>query len=301
MRHDAIIVGGSFAGLSAATYLGRAMRSVYIIDSGAPRNRFAAHSHGFLTRDGCEPGEMLAIARSQVAAYPTISFVEGEAVQATSAPEGFRVELATGEAFEGDRIILAFGVADELPPVAGLSECWGISALHCPYCHGYEYRGQRLGVLMSAPTSVHQAMLVAEWGPTTLYLNGNPMPDDDGLAQLHTRGIALEPESVVAVHGDGGQLRAIEFVDGRTSPVDALFLAPKMRLNSTLADQLGCALEEGPPGTIVRTDEMKMTTVAGVFAAGDIARLAHSVTWASADGVMAGVAAHRSLVFDRDS
>jgi thioredoxin reductase len=297
MRHDAIIVGGSFAGLSAAMYIARARRSVCIIDTGSPRNRFAAHSHGFFTQDGSEPGTMLATARSQVAAYPTATFIEGEAIKAAREPDGFSVGLATGEALESTRLVLAFGISDELPAIPGLAERWGRSVLHCPYCHGFEFSGQRLGVLHVSPMSLHQAMLIAEWGPTTLYLNGTSQPDDASLAQLHKRGVAIEPAPVRALRGEGAQLSAIELTDGRTSGVDALYLGPRTRLNSGIAQQLGCELDEGPFGSIIRTDDAKMTTAPGVYAAGDITRGAHNVTWASADGVTAGMAVHRSLVF----
>jgi len=297
MRHDAIIIGGSFAGLSAAMYIARARRSVCIIDTGSPRNRFAAHSHGFFTQDGAEPDTMLASARLQVAAYPTATFIEGEAISAVREPDGFSVRLATGEALESTKLVLAFGISDELPAIPGLAERWGRSVLHCPYCHGYEFSGQRLGVLNVSPMSLQQAMLIAEWGPTTLYLNGASQPDDASLAQLQKRGVAIEPAPVRALQGDGAQLSAIELTDGRTSGVDALYLGPRTRLNSAIGQQLGCELDEGRFGSIIRTDDAKMTTVSGVYAAGDIMRDAHNVTWASADGVTAGMAVHRSLIF----
>jgi len=297
MHHDAIIIGGSFAGLSAALYIARARRSVRIIDTGLPRNRFATHSHGLFAQDGGEPGRILATARSQVAMYPTASFSDGEAVSAARLAEGFSVVLGTGEVLESARLVLAFGISDDLPAMPGLAERWGRSVLHCPYCHGYEFSGQRLGVLHASPMSVHQAMLIAEWGPTTLYLNGAALPDDESLAQLRKRGVAIEPAPVAALHGEGVRLSAVELIDGRTSGVDALYLGPRTHLNSGIAQQLGCELDEAPAGPVVRTDAQQMTTVPGVFAAGDITRGAHTTTWASADGVTAGVAVHRSLVF----
>jgi thioredoxin reductase len=297
MHPDAIVIGGSFAGLSAAMYIARARRSVCIIDTGAPRNRFATQSHGFFAQDGSEPGAMLATARSQVAEYPTATFIEGEAVSAATQPAGFSVTLATDEVVESARLVLAFGISDELPVIPGLAERWGRSALHCPYCHGFEFSGRRLGVLNVSLMSIHQAMLIAEWGPTTLYLNGASEPDDASLAQLQKRGVAIEPAAITALHGEGAELSSIELIDGRVSAVDALYLGPRTRLNSEIARQLGCEMEEGSFGPIIRTDPQKLTTVAGVYAAGDITRSAHNVTWASADGVTAGMALHRSLVF----
>jgi thioredoxin reductase len=297
MRHDAIIVGGSFAGLSAALYIARARRSVCVIDTGSPRNRFARHSHGLIAQDGSAPGAVLAAARAQVAAYPTVSFIQGEAIGAARQEDGFSVTLAAGDVLEGTRLVLAFGVSDELPAIPGVAERWGTSVLHCPYCHGYEFSGRRLGVLNVSPMSLHQAMLIAEWGPTTLYLNGRSEPDPATLEALRERGICIEAAPVRALHGEGAGLSAVELADGKMSAVDALYLGPRTRLNSDVAQQLGCEMDEGTWGPVIRTDDQRMTTVPGVYAAGDITRSAHNVTWASADGVTAGLALHRSLVF----
>jgi thioredoxin reductase len=217
MRDDAIIIGGSFAGLSAAMYIARARRSVCVIDTGAPRNRFAAHSHGFFGQDGTEPRAMLAAARAQVAEYPTVSFINGEAIGASADPDGFTVRLATGEPLQSSRLVLAFGISDELPAIPGLAERWGRSVLHCPYCHGFEFSGRRLGVLHVSPMSLHQAMLIAEWGPTTLFLNGASEPDEAALAQLHKRGVAIERSEVVSLQGEGTDLASVELIDGRRS------------------------------------------------------------------------------------
>lgn len=297
MRHDAIVVGGSFAGLSAALYIARGRRTVCVVDAGSPRNRFAAHSHGFFAHDGGDPLALIAAARAQVAAYPAVTFVDDRAIEAAPAGDGFAVRLAGGETLEARKLVLAFGISDELPAIPGLAERWGRSVLHCPYCHGFELAGRRLGVLSVSPRSVHQAMLIAEWGPTTFYLDGGPLPDEETTAQLRARGVALELERVEALEGDGERLTAIVLADGRSSPADALYLGPRTRLNSDLAEQLGCALEDGVFGPVVRTDGTKATTVPGVFAAGDVTRSAHNVTWASADGVTAGMAVHRELVF----
>jgi len=153
-----------------------------------------------------------------------------------------------------------------------------------------------LGVLNVSPNSIQQALLIADWGPTTLYLNGAPVPDDASRTQLHGRGVAVEPARVTALHGSATQLSSIELADGRRSDADALFLRPWTRLNSDISEQLGCEIEEGPNGRFIRTDSERMTTVPDVYAAGDIARASHFVTWACADGVTAGLAVHRSLI-----
>ena len=205
--------------------------------------------------------------------------------------------VASSEPLESVRLVLAFGISDELPAIPGLVERWGASVLHCPYCHGFEFSGQRLGVLYLTPKSIMQSMLIAEWGPTTLFLNGATEPDDAALAELARRGVSIERTPVGALHGDGARLSSIELADGRTSVLDALYIGPRTHFNSNIPQQLGCELEETPLGPIVRVDAERMTTVPGVDAAGDITRGAHTVTWAAADGVTAGLAVHRSLVF----
>lgn len=296
MQLDAIVVGGGFAGLSAATYLARARRNVCVIDTRQPRNRFADASHGFLGQDGSDPRAILSTARSQLAAYASVRLIEGEAVDAQAMGDGFSVTLANGERLETRKLILAFGYRDGLPEIPGVQERWGKTVLHCPYCHGIEFADRQLGVLHRTPMSVHQACLVAEWGPTTLYLNGAGI-DADSEARLAARGIRIEPARVTALEGERMALEAVVLEDGRKIAIDALYISPRSCFSSPLAEQLGAAIDNGPLGPLIRTDADKMTTVPGLFAAGDIARAPHGVSWAVADGATAGVAAHRMLVF----
>lgn len=267
-----------------------------MIDTGQPRNRFAAASHGFLGQDGENPLEILRIARAQLTAYPTVRIVEDEATAATAIDGGFAVTLAGGAVLEARKLILAFGLRDELPAIPGLRERWGKTVLHCPYCHGIEFSDQPLGVLYRSPMSAQKSLLIAEWGPTTLYLNGT-MLDAETEARLKERGVAIEPAPVVGLDGDGSNLTAAVLEDGRRVPTSALYVIPDTHLSSPLAAQLGVAIDESPLGPLIRTDADKLTTVPGVYAAGDIARAPHSVSWAVGDGVTAGTAAHRALVF----
>lgn len=297
MQHDAIVIGGSFAGLSAAIQIARARRSVCVIDAGDPRNRFARASHGFFGQDGADPRAIIASAQAQVQRYPGVRMLAGEARAARPVAGGFEV-TAGGETLTAARLLLAFGVSDVLPDLPGLAERWGRSVLHCPYCHGFEYAGRRLGVLQSTPMAAHQALLIADWGPTTLYLNGGEAPDAETQAKLARRGVAIEPARIAALRGEGDGLASLLLEDGRESPIDALYVAPRCRLNSPIAEQLGCALDDGPFGPVIRTDERKQTTTPGVYAAGDIARAPHNASWAAADGVTAGVFLHQSLIFE---
>ena len=164
---DVILVGGGYAGMAAALQLLRARRSVLIIDAGMRRNRSASHSYGFLGQDGVDPAELAGIARTQLEAYPTLTWKEGEVASAAGENDAFQVTLTTGERFETRRLLFATGVTDGLPSVPGLAERWGRSVFHCPYCHGYELDQGHIGVIATGPMSVHQAQLLTEWGKVT--------------------------------------------------------------------------------------------------------------------------------------
>lgn len=295
MRYDVIIIGGSFAGLAAAIYLARARRTVCVLDTAQPRNRFAEASHGFFSRDGAGPRDMLDIMRQQVSAYPTLSLVRAAATDAQKKSGYFEVRLSDDSTIEGTRLLMAFGISDILPDVPGLAERWGISALHCPYCHGYEIGGGRLGVMYVSPASLQQAVLVAEWGPMTLLTNGATI-DKAELKALQSRQIDIEPSPIVELVGSGTALSGVRLTDGRLRQLDAVFLSPRNRLNSEIADQLGCSVVPSPLGRIIVTDDARQTTVEGVFAAGDIARTLQNITFACADGVTSAMAIHRSLL-----
>lgn len=297
MKYDAIVIGGSFAGLSAATYIARGMRSVCVIDSGAPRNRFAAASHGFFTQDGQQPQAMIATAKQQLSNYPNATLINARAINAATSADRFTVQLESGETLDAHKLVLAFGVTDVLPDIPGLVPCWGISVLHCPYCHGYEFASKRMGVLYAGPGSYRHAMLIAQWGPTTLYLHGQQDLDQQALADLVAHGITIEPAPLTELISEVGQLSHAQLDDGRRVEIDALYIHAQTRLTSSLAQELGCAVEDGPFGPLIHTDASKQTSVPGVYAAGDIARAPHNATWAAADGVTAGTSLHQALVF----
>lgn len=296
MDHDVIIVGGSFAGLSAALQLARARRRVLLIDAGQPRNRFAKTSHGFLGHDGRTPREIVALGRRQLACYPTVEFSDGEASSARRLEPGFAVTLADERETTASCLILATGIRDILPGTPGLGERWGHSVVHCPYCHGYELRDLALGVLGSHANSLHQALLIPDWGPTTYFTQARFEPDAQQASQLAARGVQVERTPVVELLGQAPALAGVRLADDRVLPIQALFIATPSRMASPLAEQLGCAFDEGPMGPFIRVDELKQTSVPGVFAAGDAATAMGNATLASAAGMMAGVSAHRSLV-----
>lgn len=296
MLHDVIIIGGSFAGLSAALPLARARRRVLLVDAGSPRNRFAAHSHNFLGQDGVPPAEIMTLGRRQLSAYPTVTFADDLAEHADGASDGFTIALRSGAVHRGRRLILATGVRDELPPLPGLAERWGVSALHCPYCHGYEVADRPLGVLGTQEGADQKALLIADWGPATLFTQGNFTPAPDVAARLAARGVVVEDTPIVELLGAAPDLSAVRLADGRVRPLAALFVGPQTHMASPLAQQLGCAFEEGHSGPILGVDAFKQTSVPGVYAAGDATMGMHSAPLAAASGALAGVCAHRSLL-----
>lgn len=294
--HDVIIIGGSYAGLSAALQLGRARRSVLIIDEGLRRNRFTSHSHGFLTQDGVDPAVIAAEARAQVMKYSTIAWLSARAESAMPLAEGqetrFEV-VANGERHLARRLLLATGVRDIMPDIEGLAERWGKAVFHCPYCHGYELNQGRIGVIAGSDLSMHQALLLPDWGPTTLLLDNAFEPDEDQLQSLSARGVTIERSPIEAITGHAD----IRLADGRLLSFAGLFAMARFEVASPIASDLGLDFEEGPVGSVIRTGEMKETSVPGVFACGDAARPMASVALAVGDGNLAGAAVHRSLLF----
>lgn len=293
MQHDVVIIGGSYAGMAAALQLLRARKKVLVIDAGERRNRFASHSHGFLGQDGRDPAEIASSARAQLETYPSLTWVQGRAEAVAGQVDDFTVTTTDGQAHPSRRILLATGVADQLPAVAGLAERWGQSVFHCPYCHGYELDQGRIGIVATGAVSAHQAELLTEWGEVTLLLNGAFELADDVRHTLEGRGVAIEHTPIDHIEG----VADVVLADGRVLSFAGLFTAPRCAPSSGVAAAAGCALEDGPMGTQIVTDAENKTSVRGIFACGDVARAPHSVSLAVGHGAMAGIQVHRSLIW----
>lgn len=291
--HDVIVVGGGYASMAAALQLVRARRTVLVIDAGARRNRFAGHAHGFLGRDGVPADRIATEARAQLAAYPDLSWIEGEAIAASGGRDGFAVTLRDGRSRQGRRILFATGVRDTLPAVEGIEERWGRSVFHCPYCHGYELERGRIGVIGSGPMSSHQAELLAEWGTITFFPNGALALENEARETLKKRGIAIEDAALARIEGAAD----LRLADGRVVSFAGLFVAPRVSPASAVAVGAGCALEETPMGTVIRTDAGGQTSIPGIYACGDVASVPHSISLAVGSGAMAGAQVHRSLIW----
>lgn len=297
MTEDAIIIGGGFAGLSAAMQLARARRRITIVDTGEPRNRFAAHSHGFLAQDGRPGGEILADARRQLAAYETVTFRDAPAERLEGEKEAFSVVTGDGGRIAARRVLLATGFEDRLPAIPGLAERWGKTVLHCPYCHGYEVGGGPVGVLARTAEAARFAAVVADWGNVTLFTNQAPEPDEEALAVLAARDVKLRPGRVTAISDGPDGMLAVETGPGIPTLVKALFVMPEARVRSAIPADRGLKLKETPVGSILETDDTGQTSLPGLYAAGDIALGAANISLASANGVKTGVFLHHSLIW----
>ncbi|HEV7277308.1 MAG TPA: NAD(P)/FAD-dependent oxidoreductase [Devosiaceae bacterium] len=293
--HDVIIIGGSFAGLTAATQLGRARRDVLVLDTGLPRNRFSEAAHGLLGHDGKPPADILEAAREQLGVYGSVTIRDAEAAAASRSDGGFAVETADGDTVRGRKLILAHGVSDQLAPIPGLAECWGRTVLHCPYCHGFEMADRRLGMLVRRGMELQLARLYRDWSSQLTMFSNGAIVDDLVRAGLDELGVPLVESLVLRIDHEEGHLKAVETADEQVQ-LDALFAPAPTDFTSRIGIDLGCAVDEGPVGPFFTTDGHGLTSVDGVYAAGDIIRQAHSLGFAVADGVAAGVAAHHALL-----
>lgn len=296
LKTEFAVIGGSYAGLSAALQLARARRDVTVVDAGLRRNRFVDEaggtSHGFLSRDDVAPGAIAAEARRQLLRYPTVRWLNGIAQEASPCDGGLFTFRVGDDGVEATRLVLATGVRDELPGVAGLSERWGRSVFHCPYCHGYELEAGAIGIIASSEMAHHHAIMLPDWGTPTLFLNDAYRPTDEDIAAFGRRGTRVEAARIVRIDG----VADVVLADGRTLSMNGLFTQPRTHIASPIAAQLGCTLARGPMGEFIQVDAMQQTSVPNVFACGDAARAAGNVAMAVADGAMAGVAAHQSTI-----
>ena len=296
--YDTVIVGGGTAGLSAALVLGRARRRVLLVSDGPPRNAPAEAAHGFFTRDGTPPYELLRIGREQLAPFDTVEVRETAATAASRAEDGFTVTLANGEQASTRTIVLATGVGDELPSVPGFAELWGRGIYHCPYCHGWEVRDQPLGVYASGDILMHLAPLIRNWSPDVTVLTDGP----DGLsdsqrATLGRLGIAIRDTPLARLTVKSGTLEGVVFEDGSELPLHGIFARPTQVPHTDLATQLGCELvTDGPTPGLVKVEWGGQTTVPGVYAAGDLATPLQQVVPAAASGAMVAAILNNTLI-----
>lgn len=298
-RYDVVVIGGGAAGLSAAVTLARALRSVLVIDAGTPRNAPAAGVHGYLTREGVSPGDLLAAGRAEAESYGA-TLVHGKASSLRHAiGGGFDVELADGRSFPGRRILLATGLVDGLPDLPGLHDQWGRGVVHCPYCHGYEIRGQRIGVLGTGPMSVHQGLLFRQWSEdVTLFLDDTVSPTEEEWEKLAARGVRVVDGAVASVDATDGVLTGVTLRSGRVFDLQALAVATRMQVRGELLEPLGLVPEAHPSGmgSSILPGPLGSTSVPGVYVAGNVSNLAAQVIVAAAEGTQMGALINAQLI-----
>lgn len=296
-NYDVAIIGGGAAGLSAAQALGRSRRSVVVIDAGEPRNAPAAAMHNFLSRDGMNPLELLKEGRAELVKYG-VEVINTRALDSRRSDSGFTITLGNGTEVSARRLILATGLKDQLPNIAGLAEHWGNDVLHCPYCHGWEVKDLRLGVLDSA-MAMHQAPMFTQWSKhVTLFKGPNKVLGAEELEQLEALGVEVVEAVVTAVLGEEGSVRGVELSDGTQREIDALVIMPNFDVDVSCVKSLGLVTQEHVSGIgrHIPVDDGGQTEVPGLWLAGNVANPMAQVIVAAADGLGMGLRVNADLM-----
>jgi thioredoxin reductase len=292
--YDVIIIGGSSAGLSAGMALGRARRKVLIIDSGKPCNAQTPQSHNFYTQDGKSPAEIAALAREQLAKYTTVELLNDLAVQGTTIPSGFEIGTATYKSFTAKKLLFASGIKDIFPAIPGFSACWGISIIHCPYCHGYEYSDEVTGILANGDIGFEFAKLISNWtNKLTLYTNGASTLTAEQEESLKHHQIQIVQKEIDSVSHLAGMIDHIKFKDGCRSELKALYARLKFEQHSNIPSDLGCEINEQG---YIQVDSMMKTNVPGIYAGGDNTTPMRSIANAVYNGGLAAAMINMELV-----
>lgn len=297
LDYEVIIIGGSYAGLSAAMSLGRSLRKVLIIDSGQPCNRFTPHSHNFLTQDGKTPAEITSKARQEVEQYETIHFHKGTAIAGKQTESGFQIVTETNKAITAKKLIFATGVKDQFPDIKGFSSCWGNTIVHCPYCHGYELRGKITAILANGTKAFHLAGLVKNLTNQVYILTNGPADfEAKELESFQKQDISIIATPLTAIKSNKGLISEVIFEDHSSLPIEAVYATLPFEQHADIPTDLGCQLSEHG---YIEVDNMQKTSVSGVFACGDNSNMMRSVANAVHTGNLAGAAANAELTFEQ--
>jgi thioredoxin reductase len=290
---DVIIIGGSYAGLSAAMSLGRSLRDVLVIDNQEPCNAQTPHSHNFLTHDGSTPSALASVGRQQVEHYKTVTFFKGLAVKGTKGSQGFEIVTQSGDTFESRKLIFASGIKDNLLPIPGFSDCWGISVVHCPYCHGFEFRHERTAILANGEAAMHYALLVSNLTKDlTILTNGPSDFSPEQTQKLAANNIPVIVTAIKKIEHENGHVRNVVFTDDASMSFKAVYAKVPFTQHTDIPASLGCELTE--PG-FIKVDATQKTTVDGVFACGDNSSMLRAVANAVSTGNFAGAVVNREL------
>lgn len=291
---EVIIIGGSYAGLAASLALGRSLRKVLVIDSGRPCNEQTPYSHNFLTQDGKTPKEISSLARQQVEKYDTVKFHNGFAKNAIKTSSGFEITTQLGETFTGEKLLFATGVKDIMPDLKGFSACWGISILHCPYCHGYEVKNEKTGIFGNGDYGFEFSKMIAHWtNDLMLFTNGKSTLTEDQKAKLNKHRIRIVEKEILEIGHDQGRVQKIIFKDGTHQSMTAIYAKAPFVQHCDIPERLGCELtEEGH----IKVDMFQRTTIPGLYAGGDNTTFLRSISNAVGAGSLAGAMLNRELI-----
>ena len=292
--YDVIIIGGSYAGLSAALSLGRSLRKVLVLDSGNPCNRVTPYSHNFLTNDGSRPKAIHDKARAQLKGYQTVTYLEGLVTSASQLGNLFEVSTAKNQVFSTKKLLFTTGVTDTIPNIQGFAECWGISILHCPYCHGFESKGLKTGVLGNGDMGYELAKTISHWaGELTLYTNGTSTLSPEEVLKLNKHNISVVQNEIDHIEHENGQITRVHFKDTEPEEIKALYTQLPFIQQCSLPEEMGCNMTEKG---FIEIDKCLQTTIPGIYAAGDCVSLFRSVANAVAMGSKAGAMINKCLI-----
>lgn len=291
---EVIIIGGSYSGFSAAMSLGRALRQVLVIDSSLPCNRQTPHSHNFITQDGETPAEISRKAKKQVLEYKTVQFYNGLATGIDKTDSEFTITTKSAKVFTAKKVLFATGIKDLLPEIDGFDSCWGISVLHCPYCHGYEVKNEKTAIIANGDMGFEYVKLISNWTKDLkLYTNGKSTltPKQNELLNKHK--VEIIENEIESFEHEHGNIRYIIFKNGEKKAVKAIYHRPLFEQHCSLPENIGCELNEQG---LLKTDFFQQTTVSGIYACGDNCNPARSVAMAVYTGSFAGASINRELI-----
>lgn len=292
--YEVIIVGGSYAGLAAALALGRSIRKTLVIDSGKPCNRQTPHSHNFITQDGVAPQQIAQIAQQQILKYPTVSFANDLVTEVKGSNGDFQIVTAKSEKYHAKKLIFATGIKDIMPNIPGFAAAWGTTAIHCPYCHGYEVKAQRTGILVNNDSALDFAKLILNWtDQLTIFTNGKPLFDVQAVNDI---GLEVVTKRLKAIDQEDGKIKQLRFADDSNFALTVLYHRPKYEQHCKIPEQLGCQLTDTG---YLAVNEYQQTNVAGVYAVGDATTFFRAVAVASASGTKAAGILNHELISEK--
>jgi thioredoxin reductase len=291
---DVIIIGGSYSGLSAGLALGRAMKQVLIIDSGKPCNAQTPHSHNFITQDGETPQKIAAAARKQVEKYNTVQFYSGLAIAGTKTTSGFEIKTSAGDTFTAKKLVFATGVKDRMPNIQGFAECWGISVIHCPYCHGYEVRHEKTGIFANGDIAFDFSKLISNWtSDLTLFTNGKSLLTPEQTSSLEKHHIKIVDTEIKSLEHRNGYIEQMILKDDSKISLKALYAKLPTDQHCSIPQELGCELTEQGH---IKIDAFQKTSVHGVYACGDNSTFLRSIANSVAMGTLSGAMINKEII-----